>query len=146
MVWALRLDKLWRSWGTQYRPSYDPYEANMGWMVKLGKDFVGREAAPAVKAAGPARKLVSFSMEAGTGEEAADCIGNEPIWHAGGVVGWITSGGFAHHSRLSIAMGYVPIDHATSDGPWEIEVVGVRRTATLLTEPPFDPAGLRMRS
>ncbi|MEL6893746.1 MAG: glycine cleavage T C-terminal barrel domain-containing protein, partial [Actinomycetota bacterium] len=62
------------------------------------------------------------------------------------VVGWITSGGFAHHSGLSMAMGYVPADAAASDGPWEIEIVGDRRRATRLDEPPFDPAGARMRS
>jgi dimethylglycine dehydrogenase len=151
---SMRLDKGWGSWGTEYRPIYDPYEANMGWMVRLGDeakgDFVGRDAAEAAKQTGPKRKLVLFEMDAGTGDEAADCIGNEPIWHNGPdgntVVGWVTSGGYAHHSEKSIAMGYVPAVHAASDGPWEIEVVGVMRSATRLTEAPFDPSGARMRS
>jgi dimethylglycine dehydrogenase len=147
---SLRLDKAWGSWGTEYRPIYDPYEANMGWMVKLGDpakgDFIGRNAAAAAKAAGAQRKLVTFEMDAGTGHAAADCIGNEPIWHDGAVVGWITSGGYAHHSQMSVAMGYVPTELTASDGPWQIEVVGVMRDATLLTEAPFDPAGSRMRS
>ena len=151
---SMRLDKGWGSWGTEYRPIYDPYEANMGWMVRLGdeskSDFVGRNAAEAAKQAGPKRKLVLFEMDAGTGDEAADCIGNEPIWYNGpdgnAVVGWVTSGGYAHHSEKSIAMGYVPAVHATSDGPWEIEVLGVMRSAARLTEAPFDPSGARMRS
>jgi len=151
---SMRLDKGWGSWGTEYRPIYDPYEANMGWMVRLGdeskSDFVGRDAAEAAKQAGPKRKLVLFEMDAGSGDGAADCIGNEPIWHNGpdgnAVVGWVTSGGYAHHSEKSIAMGYVPAVHATSDGPWEIEVLGVMRSATRLTEAPFDPSGARMRS
>ena len=143
----MRFDKGWGSWATEYRPIYDPYEANVGWMVKLDKgDFIGRDAAQAAKAAGPARKLVTFAMDAGTGDDAADCIGNEPVWHDGAVVGWITSGGYAHHSKMSMALGYVPTEFATSDGPWEIEVVGVMRTATRLDEPPFDPTGSRMRS
>jgi dimethylglycine dehydrogenase len=151
---SMRLDKGWGSWGTEYRPIYDPYEANMGWMVRLGDeakgDFVGRDAVEAAKQTGPKRKLVLFEMDAGTGDEAADCIGNEPIWHNGPagntVIGWVTSGGYAHHSEKSIAMGYVPAVHAASDGPWEIEVVGVMRSATRLTEAPFDPSGARMRS
>jgi dimethylglycine dehydrogenase len=151
---SMRLDKGWGSWGTEYRPIYDPYEANMGWMVRLDDqakgDFIGRDAAVAAKAAGPKRKLVLFEMDAGTGDEAADCIGNEPIWHDGpdgnAVVGWVTSGGYAHHSEKSIAMGYVPAEHTGSDGPWEIEVVGVMRSATRLNEAPFDPSGARMRS
>ncbi|MGB3736125.1 MAG: FAD-dependent oxidoreductase [Ilumatobacter sp.] len=148
---SMRFDKGWGSWATEYRPIYDPYEANMGWMVKLDKgEFIGRDAAAALKAAGPKRKLVTFSMDAGTGEDAADCIGNEPVWHHGPdgrtVVGWVTSGGYAHHSDMSMAVGYVPTEFAASEGPWEIEVVGVMRTATRLDEPPFDPTGARMRS
>ncbi|WP_040494464.1 GcvT family protein [Ilumatobacter nonamiensis] len=143
---SMRLDKCWGSWATEYRPIYTPYEANVGWMVKLDKDFIGRDAAAAAKAEGPARKLVAFSMDAGTGDDAADCIGNEPIWHDGSVVGWVTSGGYAHHSGQSIALGYVPIEDAASEGPWEIEVVGVVRPAVMLAEAPFDPTGTRMRS
>jgi len=62
------------------------------------------------------------------------------------VVGWVTSGGFAHHSGRSMALGYVPDEHAESDGPWEIEVLGHRREASRLAEPPFDPSGSRMRA
>jgi dimethylglycine dehydrogenase len=142
---SMRLEKGWGAWATEYRPIYDPYEANMGWMVRLGKDFVGRDAAAAIEAAGPARKLVMFSMQAGTDADAADCFGDEPIWLGDDVVGWVTSGGYAHHSQLSIALGYVPVEHATTEGPWELEVVGVRRPAALLTEAPFDPTGSRMR-
>ena len=54
---SLRLDKAWGSWGTEYRPIYDPDEANMGWMVKVDDpakgDFIGRDAAAAAKASGP---------------------------------------------------------------------------------------------
>ena len=41
-------------------------------------------------------------------EDPADVIGDEPIWHDGAVVGWVTSGGYAHHSKVSLALGYVP--------------------------------------
>ncbi|MGZ0219689.1 MAG: glycine cleavage T C-terminal barrel domain-containing protein, partial [Acidimicrobiales bacterium] len=55
-------------------------------------------------------------------------IGDEPIWHKGEVVGWVTSGGYAHHSEVSVAMGYVPAGLAESDGPFEIEIIGKRKT------------------
>ncbi|MEM1333233.1 MAG: aminomethyltransferase family protein, partial [Actinomycetota bacterium] len=150
---SMRLDKGWGAWATEYRPIYDPVEANMGWMVRLGDDkgdFIGRDAAVAATAAGPQRRLVLFEMDAGDGDTAADCIGNEPIWHGDGdearVVGWVTSGGYAHHSRMSIAMGYVPAVLAEETDGWHIEVIGDLRTATRLKEPPFDPAGARMRA
>ncbi len=144
---SMRLDKLWGSWATEYRPIYDPYEANMGWMVKLDKgDFIGRDAAAAVAEAGPARKLVAFEIQVAEGAEAADCIGDEPIAHDGEVVGWVTSGGFAHHSGISVALGYVPIELSTASDGWEIEIIGNQRPARLLDAPPFDPTGTRMRS
>jgi dimethylglycine dehydrogenase len=63
------------------------------------------------------------------------------------VIGWITSGGYAHHVKLSMAQGYVPAALAgqTGDGFFEIEILGQRRPARILAEPPFDPAGERMR-
>lgn len=151
---SMRLDKGWGAWATEYRPIYDPFEAGLGWTIRLDKDFIGRDAAAAAKAAGQDRRLVMFSMDAGSGPDASDCIGNEPIWHGAGgdaaVVGWVTSGGFAHHSGLSVALGYVPSslvdDDGSTSGPWEIEVVGRRRPAVRLTEAPFDPAGARLRS
>ena len=78
----------------------------------------------------------------------ADVIGDEPIWHDGEVVGWVTSGGYGHHVKQSIALGYVPFQLATvgdGDGRFEIEIIGRRRPARLQPEPLFYPAGTRMR-
>lgn len=63
------------------------------------------------------------------------------------VVGWVTSGGYAHHVRLSMAQGYVPAALAdkAEDGLFEIEILGSRRPARIAVEPPFDPRGERMR-
>jgi dimethylglycine dehydrogenase len=63
------------------------------------------------------------------------------------VVGWITSGGYAHSVRLSMAQGYVPAALATHEtaGMFEIEIMGERRPARINILPPFDPEGERMR-
>ncbi len=63
------------------------------------------------------------------------------------VVGWVTSGGYGHHVRLSLAQGYLPAALAgrAEAGLFEVEILGLRRPARILTEPPFDPDGLRMR-
>jgi dimethylglycine dehydrogenase len=75
-------------------------------------------------------------------------IGDEPIWHGDRVVGWVTSGGYAHYSAKSLALGYV--ESGVADDPsgaeFEIEIIGNRRPATLLHEPVLDPRGTRMRS
>ncbi len=139
---SLRLDKNFGTWAREFRPIYGPYEAGLGTFVKLGKDFVGRDAAAAEKDRGPERRLLSFVIDA----QDADVIGDEPIWHDGEVVGWVTSGGYAHHSRSSVALGYVPATLEGSGGRFEIEVLGVRRPAEQLGQALFDPAGERMRS
>ena len=64
------------------------------------------------------------------------------------VVGWVTSGGYAHHVAKSMAQAYVPAALASSTGAgmFEIEILGHRRAATVTPEPLFDPTGERMRS
>ncbi|GAB4266230.1 MAG: FAD-dependent oxidoreductase [Pararhodobacter sp.] len=63
------------------------------------------------------------------------------------VVGWVTSGGYAHFVGASMAQGYVPAALADrgEDGLFEIEILGERRAARIALEPPFDPEGERMR-
>ena len=84
-------------------------------------------------------------------DEPADVIGDEPIWHDGEVVGWVTSGAYAHYSGVSLALGYIPAalatpDAATDGSGLEIEIIGHRRPARLLSEPVLDPSGQRMRA
>jgi len=143
---SMRFDKGFGAWASEYRPVYTPWEARMDRFVKLDKgDFIGQEAAAASLAAGPERRLCLLRIDV----DGADALGDEPIWHDGEVVGWVTSGGYAHWSEASCALGYLPSALAEADAPsggFEVEVLGVRRTATRLDEPLFDPSGWRMRS
>jgi dimethylglycine dehydrogenase len=146
---SLRLEKSYGTWFREYRPIYSVPEAGLLRYVKLDLEFVGRAAYEAELATGPARKLVAFVVEPDP-DDPADVIGDEPVWHDGAVVGWITSGGYGHHVKQSIALGYVPAELASPDGPggtgFEIEIIGRRRPARLQPEPLFDPQGLRMRA
>jgi len=144
---SLRLEKNYGTWFREYRNVYTPLEAGMDRYLKLDHEFIGRAAVEAERAAGgPKRKLVSFVVEPGAGSDAADVIGDEPVWHDGTVVGWITSGGYAHYVGASVALGYVPIElSAPGTGGFEIEIIGIRRPARLQLEPLFDPTGKRMR-
>ncbi|MDJ0685704.1 MAG: FAD-dependent oxidoreductase [Alphaproteobacteria bacterium] len=140
---SLSLEKGFGSWATEYRPIYGPFEAGMDRFVDLKKnDFIGREAAMREKQDGPTRKLVLFDIEAAD----ADVINDEPVFQNGSVVGWVTSGGYAHHIGKSVALGYVPSALAGSTDSFEIEIMGEMRPASILADPPFDPAGARMRA
>ncbi len=83
-------------------------------------------------------------------DQPADVLGDEPVWHTGpngsSVVGWITSGGYAHYSGVSLALGYVPAELASAESGFEIEIIGRRRPAKLQHQPVLDPEGLRMRA
>ena len=138
---SLRLEKSFGTWSREFRPIFGPFEAGLGRFVDFRKnDFTGREAALKEKEVGPKRRLVSFVVDAAE----ADCIGDEPVWYDGKVVGWITSGGFCHHIGRSLALGYIPAE-LTSTESFEVEILGERRRATLTPRPVFDPAGKRMR-
>ena len=140
---SLRLEKLFGAWGREYRPDYTPVETGLDRFVRYDKnDFIGRDAAVRERDEPPARRLCGLAVDA----TDADAWADEPIWHEGEVVGFVTSGGYAHHSRLSMALGLLPRALIDPGNDFEIEILGERRPARLLEEPPFDPRGLRMRS
>jgi dimethylglycine dehydrogenase len=140
---SMRLEKSFGTWAREYRPIYGPYEAGLGAFVSLRKeDFIGRTAALEEKEGGGKLRLCTFKVDAAD----ADAIGDEPIWHDGKVLGWVTSGGYSHTKSASIALGYVPKEIAAESSGFEIEIIGDRRKATRLPEPIFDPKGERMRA
>ncbi len=124
-------------------------QAGLGFAVAWGKNapFIGRDALLAQKEQGLRRRLVTFTIEAGTPLMLHD----EPILRDGALVGRTTSGNFAFTLGKPISMGYVDNagevvdrDYLTS-GAYEIEVAGDRFPATHHLRPPYDPKGERMR-
>ena len=144
---TMRLEKNFGTWYREYRPIYTPLEAGMERAMKFDHEFIGRAAVEAeMKNGGPKRKLVMFTVDVDP-ERPADVIGDEPVWHNGNVVGWITSGGYAHYSGVSLALGYIPTELAAEGTTgFEIEIIGKLRPATLQLEPVLDPSGSRMRA
>jgi dimethylglycine dehydrogenase len=140
---AMRVEKSFGTWAREYRPIYGPYEAGLGRFVDLKKDhFVGRAAALEEKDGAAKLRLITLRIDAAD----ADAIGDEPIWHEGKVVGWVTSGAFGHRVNASIALGYVPAGLAAAESGFEVEIIGDRRPAVRLNGAPFDQAGSLMRA
>jgi len=140
---SLRLDKFFGSWLSEFSPDYTAAETGLDRFISFKKpvDFIGRSAAEAERDAGSARKLCAFEVDA----EDADVVAYEPIWLDGAVVGFCTSGGYSHHAQKSIALGFVPVERATDGLQVEIEILGQKHAARLITEPLFDADGARMR-
>ena len=140
---SLRLEKFFGSWQREFRPDFRPAETGMDRFVSYNKpvDFIGKAAAVAEKAAGPARTLCAFAVDA----VDADVVADEPIFDGEAVIGFVTSGGYAHYSQQSVALGFVPTDRAVEGAAFTIEILGQRRAARIITTPLVDPDGARMR-
>ena len=140
---SLRLDKFFGSWLSEFSPDYTAAETGLDRFISFKKpvDFIGRAAAEAERDAGVSRKLCAFEVDA----DDADVVAYEPIWLGGDVVGFCTSGGYSHFAQKSIALGFVPVERARGGLTVEIEILGKKHAARLITEPLFDADGARMR-
>ncbi|MDM8165560.1 FAD-dependent oxidoreductase [Roseovarius sp.] len=140
---SLRLDRFFGSWLSEFSPDYTPGETGMDRFISFAKntDFIGRAAAEDERNKGSERQLVAFEVDA----LDADPHAYEPLWIDGSVQGFCTSGGYSHHAEKSVALALIPRALATEGLGAEIEILGEKRPARLITEPLFDPEGERFR-
>jgi 4-methylaminobutanoate oxidase (formaldehyde-forming) len=141
---SLRLEKGYLVWGADITPDETPYEAGLGFAVKLDKDepFIGREALAEANEAGPSKKLVSILLE----DPRSVCLGNEPVRMGEEVVGRVTTGGYGYTIERSIAYAYVPPDRSEPGTAVEIDVFGDWISGEVARGPLFDPKGERIRA
>jgi 4-methylaminobutanoate oxidase (formaldehyde-forming) len=138
---SLRLEKGYRVWGSDITPDDTPFEAGLGFAVKLDKQgFIGRESLLA--ATEPERRLCCLLLADGR----AVALGSEPVRVAGTPVGRVTSGGYGYSVERSIAYAYLPAAHAVPGQPVEVEIFGEWVAGEVAAEPLFDPSGDRVRA
>jgi 4-methylaminobutanoate oxidase (formaldehyde-forming) len=138
---SCRLEKGYRVWGADITPDDTPYEAGLGFAVKLDKgDFNGRKALHSSQE--PARRLACLVLE----DPRAVALGSEPVRVEGELAGRVTSGGYGYTVGRSIAYAYVPAASSAPGTTVEVEVFGTWVGGEVAEEPLYDPAGLRIRS
>ena len=138
---SLRLEKGYRVWGSDITPDETPYEAGLGFAVKLDKsDFIGREAL--LERSEPTRRLACLVLD----DARAVVLGSEPVRVDGAIAGRVTSGGYGYTVERSIAYAYVPAAEATPGRPVEVEIFGEWVEGEVVAEPLFDPGGQRIRA
>jgi glycine cleavage system T protein len=139
---SLRLEKGYRVWGADITPDETPWEAGLGFAVKLDKgDFLGRDALIATKET-VERKLACLVLA----DAHSVALGSEPVRIDGETVGRVTSGGYGYTVERSIAYAYVPAGTAEPGQPVEVEIFGDWVAGEIAAEPLWDPAGERIRS
>jgi aminomethyltransferase len=101
---TLRLESAMALYGHEIGATITPWEANLGWIVKLDKgDFVGRDALVKQKEQGITRRLIGFEMQArGIGRDGYE------VQVDGEAAGWVTSGGPAPTLNKNIGLCYLP--------------------------------------
>jgi aminomethyltransferase len=129
---TLRLEAAMALYGHELDRNTTPWEAGVGWVVKLDKgDFVGRQALVAQKEKGVERKLVGFEVE-GRGIARQ----GHPVLAEGGEVGVVTSGTWSPTFEKALGMAYVGVDQAATGSALEIDVRG-RRIPARVVDMPF---------
>ena len=137
---SLRLEKGYRVWGADITPEDTPFEAGLGFAVKLDKgDFVGREALASRD--DPERLLRCLTLE----DPRAIALGSEPVRVGDDPVGRVTSGGYGYTVEKSIAYAYLPAEHDVGT-EIAVEIFGEWVPGVVSAEPLFDPTGERIRA
>ena len=136
---SLRLEKGYRAWATDLTAETTPFEAGLGFAVKLDKgDFIGWEA---LQRAEPRQRLVCIVLD----DPRAVALGSEPVRHGDEIVGRVTSGGYGYAVGASIAYAYVPLELAEPGTAVAIDIFGDWVEGEVRADPLYDPKGERIR-
>ena len=138
---SMRLEKQWGVWTLDYRPDFTAAESGLDAFICWGKDFIGKEAAEKEKREGTKQKLVNLTIES----EEIDVSNDEAILKNEEPIGYISSGGYAHYVKKSVALGYVPIEHSKPKTKLQVEILGEIYNAEVQGKPLYDPEGRKMR-
>lgn len=146
---SLRLEKGYRAWGSDITPNDTPFDAGLGWAVKLRKntDFLGRRALEAAQGEPRKRAFAGFTVD----DPDIVLVGRETILRNGEPVGYLTSGGYGYTLGKNVGYGYVRradgVDDAfLEDGDYELVVAMERTPAKIHLEPLYDPMAARVKA
>ncbi len=138
---SLRLEKGWGAWTLDFRPDFTAAESGLDLFINWNKDFIGKNAAEKERADGPGKKLVTMVIDV----DGIDVSNDEAVLHDGEAVGYVSSGGYAHHVGKSVALGYVPTTLANGGQKVQVEILGEMFDAEIQGAPLYDANGGKMR-
>jgi 4-methylaminobutanoate oxidase (formaldehyde-forming) len=146
---SLRLEKGYRAWSSDITPNDTPFEAGLGWTVKLrgNAPFIGREALAAIHGKPLTKRLVGFLLD----DPEIVLVGRETILRNDEAVGYLTSGGYGYTIGRPVGYGYVRNADGVSDdflraGRYDLVVAGRTHPARIGLQPFYDPANARVRA
>lgn len=142
---VMRIEKGYKAWGSELTTEITPIEARLERFVDFDGDFIGKAATVARRDQADPLAMVLVYCEIDDGD--SDLLGNEPAYGRDGeVMGIGTSGAFGHSVGKSLGFVYVAPEYEAPGSTFELDMLGVRRTATVLAEPAYDPANEALRA
>jgi len=139
---SLRVEKGYGSWSREYSPEYWPQEVGLAGLIKLEKEFLHKDAYLRIKDNAP-REVMSLIHV--TEVTTADATGGEPIFLTDGTpVGRVSSGTYGYGVEMSLALGYLKGVAAGTEV--DVMILGKPHRGIVLSEPPFDPKGEKLRA
>ena len=141
---SLRLEKGYRAWGKDITSDTNPFEAGLGFAVRMEKagGFLGRDALVEARARGVTRRLCCLTLD----DPRAVALGNEPVRAGGDILGRVTSGGYGYTVERSIAYAYLPVGQSAPGTPVEVDIFDRWVAGQVMREPLYDPTGGRVRA
>ena len=129
----LRLEAGLCLYGTDMNEDTNPYEARLGFVVKLYKNFIGRQRLQAAKESGPSKVRVGLV----TKQRVIPRHGF-PISREGRIMGSVTSGSLSPILNTGIAMGYVESVIAEEGAELDVQIRDRMEKASLVKPPFYD--------
>ncbi|MEE8349555.1 MAG: glycine cleavage system aminomethyltransferase GcvT [Acidobacteriota bacterium] len=128
---TLRLEMAYSLYGHEIDQTTNPWQANLGWIVKLEKgDFIGKENLQRLREKGPDRRLVGFEMvDRGIARD------HYPVWVDGKQISEVTSGSPSPSLKKHVGLTYLPVQYTAVDQPLEVEVRGRHLKAKVVPTP-----------
>jgi len=140
---SLRMEKAYRAYGTELTTEITMIDADMERFVKFDKaHFIGKEALLKRKVEGSDFQLVYAKVASGD----SDVRGGEPVFDGTSVIGLTTSGAYGYTVGEQLIFAYVKSPKGTPPSTFEIEILGERYQAKVLSESIYDPKNERLRS
>ena len=139
---SMRLEKGYRSYGTDMTSEHNPHEAGLAFSVRKGGGYIGADAFEALDPAAITRKLVCLVFD----NPEHVVMGKEPVFVAGSPAGYTTSSYFGHSIGKQIAYAWLPIEHTTLGTQVTVKYFDSMYPAVVSDDPQFDASMSRLRS
>ena len=139
---SMRLEKGYRSYGTDMNSEHNPHEAGLSFAVRKGGGYKGAEAFSEVNPNALSKRLVCLVLE--SPEHVV--LGKEPVLHQDNVVGYVTSAYFGHTIGKQLAYAWVPAALSAHGTCLYIRYFDSDYLATVGQDPQYDPQMTRLKS